>query len=313
MDRRRFLKLTTEVQAALVVATTEAACGGALAVVSGLIEAWGSPAPTAARQMLVGTGLRPKIIPSTRNPFRRKVPNTGFTAPSFDAARAIAGALDLDWSAAVIRPDVLAMDAGGDLVVIGGPLSNPFTQAVLGLDGVSPTLVSARGSRFRFPIYFEIERDWEEFADGTSGSGAGVLPTIRKPNWSIRYGDERLRARIEDGYVTEDFLLLTRLPNVFDDKVAFSPGIAIVSGANGAATRGVAQLLSPGPLLDELAEALSKRGDPPAWQALVRFPSILRVLERPDSPGQILAFEVLAAGREDLRFRDADLVLGVPV
>lgn len=186
-----------------------------------------------------------------------------------------------------------------DMLLFGSPASEGLSRVVFGYS------LYSRGEfvPFEQPL-FDMAYRWE--LDEASVRGRPVRRYVRgrpdaplRPPWAIRnlagngksliYKPEPYRDGPLEGFLKDDYLLITRVPNFLTD--AYCDGSSIISfgGAHGTATRAVKLLLKSKRALQDIARTLppSEGRLPSSYQILLRVHDIDHDKRRGSQPRAI--------------------------
>lgn len=230
---------------------------------------------TDALNELLGVGLRTDtcfrigVLHSTLE--RGSVHPDDAAAFATIAGPSLAHAMQSDW----LLLDEVAGDLESNVVVIGSPGSEGLSRLIFGYQESSDHRLQYTGTTLDLPYR------WEEDRAEVSASCLRMQPdghTSRRPNWPIvdaRHGLSLRPRTNNEGFLTSDYLLVTKLPN-FLTASGNERGRTILSvgGSHGVATRAVEHLFSQ----PELAAELLRRhhGAPaPHFQALFEARSVV--------------------------------------
>lgn len=230
-----------------------------------------------AKALCLGSGTSVRMVPSYDNPHSAI---KGLTKPTEWACRSLAALFHRRPDDMMVPPDALkSMNFSGDLILLGGPLANKLTRAVLGQDGRSELTVGdpARPA-LRFPFHFDIMRDQNAFANGIYREKPEHTPsgstTRRAPVWVVyRDGKRWFWPDVDkDHAIRTDALVITSLPNVLHaDSFKNGSRITILSGAHGTGMRSVFNLVRRRRLLEDV---INRARGLTAWQAVIKIDDI---------------------------------------
>lgn len=201
----------------------------------------------------------------------------------------------------------VTLDLDSNIVLIGSPESEPMTRLVFGYESAGASGYAYANGTIRLPYR------WNEHISGASHAlclqrrpGGGIA--IR-PNWplvaSLTGGCERSTwPYISNGFLSEDYLLITRVPNFLSERALTSgKTILSVAGLHGVGTRAVELLFRDARLVGETLDridAMQLRGRP--LQALFSINSIDH-----DSPSGSVATSLRLVDVAAVAFSDDEL------
>jgi hypothetical protein len=166
-----------------------------------------------------------------------------------------------------------------NLVLIGSPESEPLTRLLFGYE----VLPNGRGLRYRDDTVPLIYRWDEERRAAETLMCLHVRPhgvIAARPNWPLVHDTGELHkipVRLNNGYLAEDFLLITRIPNFITDTAWDSgAGIINISGLHSVGTRALGMVLDDGALVADIQARLDELPHrATAFQAVIHITSIL--------------------------------------
>ncbi len=208
------------------------------------------------RRLLLGDGLRCRVIPSCRD----GIP----TKPSLDAASSLITALDVDQNCIFPAGNLTPQDHSGNLLLLGGPVANAHVLALMGKNGASQIFKDKHNRPMRFDYRFDLATSLGDYRSEVIGSFA--------PNWELRVGDTTpLRPNLHNGKAVDDFVLITSIPNVFDvASLVAGERIIMFSGTHGAGTRAIDLLLRDSNTLETLGNQASGTTNKGGWQTIIK-------------------------------------------
>jgi len=236
------------------------------------------------RRLLLGTGHRVKIIPATFNKISGEGTRTGITPPAKSAVDKLVRLFELASDHVATVRDLKTNNLRGNLCAVGGPIANVLSENLFGQGGHSPSM-NHDGAPLRLPMFINNSLALEKMKMGES-----VLQGAkRSPIWRAQAGSRVYTPEIRKGKIAEDFLLVTNIPNIFDkESLEYHQRVVVVSGANGAGTRAVGNLLTSKFALDSLEKSASAVPRDGGWQALFHIPEVAN--NAPLRIGEILEF-----------------------
>lgn len=218
------------------------------------------------RQLLFGSGDHVRIIPAKQNPYELNPVPQGQTIPASMATSALTSLLRGQHADRVADAgSLIANDLSGNLVVVGGPIANEFTAALMGQAGIGSLIQSSSGLPFKFPIFLNNQQAIADVALGNFTIRAGS----KRPVWFIQLENSQLRPKFTQSGILEDYVKLTSIPN-FLDRPSFELGrrIIIFCGANGAGTKSVGLAVKSSTVFDRLLARASAVDPASGWQAV---------------------------------------------
>lgn len=188
--------------------------------------------------------------------------------PSIDHARA-AGWIEY--------PEDIEADLNAGMVLIGSPEAEALTRLVFGYRKLPGSAgVEHLGDVVDLPFCWREDARLVEAQCSRFVPGRGL---VTRPNWPI-VDNTGARAKLlwptlsNDGYLTSDFLLITRVPNFLTIEAQQSGrSIVSVAGTHGVGTRAVGVLLRDRTVLREIARKVPPGTE--AFQILVEACSIV--------------------------------------
>jgi hypothetical protein len=167
------------------------------------------------------------------------------------------------------------LDAGADieedLVLFGSPESETFTRHLFGYQ------YSSQGDKVvhldRLPLPFRWDEDPTSVVVRCLHYRAGGAVAVR-PNWPLVHckQDRRIFPLLNEGFLAEDYLLITRIPNYATVR-AHQSGRAIlsISGLHGIGTSAIGLVLGSSDIANQIAEMAEHN----IWfQAVIKVTSI---------------------------------------
>lgn len=136
-----------------------------------------------------------------------------------------------------------------DLILIGSPESEAMTRLLFGYSD-APDGLGVRRTRDTLPLFYLWH---EERRTGPTTLCLHVRPgghVAARPNWPLCWVQDgqisKIRVRLRDGYLAEDYLIITVMPN-FVSEASLESGARIASfaGLHSIGTRAVRSLLLP--------------------------------------------------------------------
>lgn len=163
----------------------------------------------------------------------------------------------------------------GISLISGSPVSNATTRYLFEFDYVDPNDKMAGLARVSDPVF---ETDFEFLLEKDALAKLGISEKVGKRgisgNWSIantRSG-KLYSSKTKDGRLMSDYLLVTRLPNVFD-KASYerNDALFVFAGTHGIGTKATDILLKDKILLDQLYKRIDGTM---YWQALFEIDDV---------------------------------------
>lgn len=218
--------------------------------------------------------VRSSFIPGQSHPHPRYRgdfhPDDEFVADVFDEL-----VRDVVEDRVKYNTDEIPQTLEGISLISGSPVSNATSRYLFEFDYVDPSDKMAGLTRSSSPIF---ETDFEFLLEKDALSKLGISDRIGTRgitgNWSIvnkKTGDI-FASTIQNGRLTSDYLLVTRLPNVFDKQsYEKNEALYVLAGAHGVGTKAVDLLLRDEPLLRKLDQRV---GGTMYWQALFQIDGV---------------------------------------
>lgn len=175
----------------------------------------------------------------------------------------------------------LKTDLKSNLELFGGPTSDGLTRITFGYrPDFGPDSLTLADAPVDLPYKWVLSRaQIDEHASVTHiVPGKGL---VTRPNWWIEGPDRMFVPETDsEGFLSVDYLLVTRLRNYLDPQ-ATGEGKFLISfgGTHGAAIRAVGLLLKDQEVLRQIAQRLSSR-KPASYQILLRVGAMKHDLER---------------------------------
>lgn len=155
-------------------------------------------------------------------------------------------------------------ELNGNLFFIGGPIRNIMSRIILGLGRTSPIEYFSTKKEKNFPCYFYIPKYKDQYnkIEYVKTLLSGGLMT---PNGEIgvSYG--------ENNFITEDYLLITKIPNIFSNKNSGQfQSIFIFSGIRSPATTAFELLIKDNHYTNLIINSVNASNSS-CWQALFKI------------------------------------------
>jgi hypothetical protein len=163
----------------------------------------------------------------------------------------------------------------GNILTVGSPISNEYAYAVFDNELVRGNLSYMRQSQ-RHPLTLPV-RNLLSGKDVEDKNRVVRRGKFTEPNWGVIVEGKAVFPEIDiDGRLKTDYLLLTKVPNFFDQNWS-SNGNALLSmgGVHGPGTQGFALLLSDHAATEKLNTRLKALGSP-YWQVLIKIIQVER-------------------------------------
>jgi hypothetical protein len=165
----------------------------------------------------------------------------------------------------------------GNLLVLGSPSTNALTTLTFQYNpnpaGQSFGFCRQEDPQFELP--FDFFMDGQYLVEQGAVYKRKVIGTFKEgPNWGIRNnsnGDIILPNVDSDGLITNDYLLVTVLPNIYDVAGNTDSRLVFFGGAHGTGTKAIDLLFQNKKLLESLVTKTEKT---PYWQALIEVKQI---------------------------------------
>lgn len=184
------------------------------------------------------------------------------------------------------------------LVLVGSPEGEPVARLAFGYRRTSTGELEYVGDTLELPFRWEEDRRKVEVDYARYVAGRGL---VWRPNWPIidHTGSEPRARRVQldnNGFSTNDWLVLTRLPN-FLSREGLHGGRAIISvaGAHGTATRAFENLLHDRTALQRIGSAVGADDD--GFQALIEVSDIVHDPQRGSYARKIAVRDVVPIRR----------------
>jgi hypothetical protein len=202
------------------------------------------------KRFLLQGAKRVTGVYSASNPFAQP---QSITDPTKYASQKLISNLDLvdSWRS---TSNLTTLHPEDDIILMGGPVPNPYSRLILGVGRGSPILGLASRDIVQLPFTFDLVTPLREGRFRQHSIGAG-----KSPDWDLIVNGSRIR---EPG----EYLLITSIPNVYAEKGR----IVIISGKGGPGTRAIDLVLRNRSLIEKLLKE-TKGFD--GWQILIAVPS----------------------------------------
>lgn len=156
----------------------------------------------------------------------------------------------------------------GAFVCAGGALSNSLTRIALqyvfvGDDPAEGVRISDTPFDLKYELVQDVSFARKEFGQATRSTAGGILTV---PNWAIidRKSGRAFTPRTDGtGLLLDDYLLVTRVPNITAKNIGTHSSITIFSGCHGVGTRSAHLVFEPELLRQTVSKISSEY-----WQAL---------------------------------------------
>jgi hypothetical protein len=207
--------------------------------------------------LLFGESKRQFYVPSFDNPYA-PLPPGSMTAPTADALKSIFDHVGFESRHIQELKETHPSKIDGSILLLGGPVPNKLSRAILGKGHGSPLFLHALGKRIDLPVHFA------NYLGDKLGPG-------NRPKYRIVVNGSSLQVA-EEGI--DDFLVITSIPNVCSVNFeTFKHRLVNVAGFHGGGMRAIDLVLEDEflpKLYKQLSESPKLKGAP-AWQALLRI------------------------------------------
>lgn len=196
----------------------------------------------------------------------------------------------------------LDMDIEESLLLVGGPVWDRLTRSIFGYrrdseDGNTnkEPQYSCNGLALELPFRFDLEASKISGRASRFIRSADGIAVETEPNWGIvgRDGSRYYPTLRHDGFLTTDYLLLTKIPNLFGDPTQGTERFFVnYAGAHGVAQRAAGIALSDQSLIRRVVEELKIDVDrvatwPNAFQVMLRVGDIKHDRRRISKPADV--------------------------
>lgn len=238
-------------------------------------------------ELFLGTREKVYLVPAQDNPAMTpdpavlKVdPYEVFTRTTLDAAKAFGAVLDIVEERIRRIDQLIALNGHGNLITFGSPTSNLIARAAM---RYGPTADGSDGLEYwgdrglELTIRYELNGERIRRSDAPHRVVTRVVQGREHaiPNWGIVRGPGGVECpELRGDKLTQDYLLISSLPNVFH-RGSLDAGHRIVNfgGTHREGTAATTRLFTNQNILESLRERIrSAQGSaptPPYWQALL--------------------------------------------
>jgi len=169
------------------------------------------------------------------------------------------------------------VDPAYNIICLGGPVSNFVTRQNMGYQRKGDEFLRVSDFPIDFPFLFDLSK--EKSRQITKRYTGGKVH--KEYNWPVITPSGLLNSKIKEGWLEENYLIITRMPNL-SNKIAWKErkDLIVISGAHGTGTRAVELLFENEKALKSIAEEV---GEARYHQSLLRVPEIIHDAQRHDT------------------------------
>lgn len=201
-------------------------------------------------------------------------------------------------------PNLTNIQSNQDVLAFGSPVSDTFSKLILEYEGEGYQLTRKKNPTIQIPFEYVMHKDLVDFSLAPARRFvAGEEKTM--PNWRIRengkfFPPPKLDER---GWISTDYLLITRLPNFLTRKAFLSGSqVLVIGGTHGVGTYAIKNLISQSKMLKEIRRRIHGK---PYYQILLPIESIDHELVQTEN-GLTLLSHAQQLGNPIVRTIDVD-------
>jgi hypothetical protein len=169
------------------------------------------------------------------------------------------------------------VDPAYNIICLGGPVSNFITRQNMGYQRRGDDFLKVSDFPIDFPFLFDLSK--ERSRQITKRYTGGKVH--KEYNWPIITPSGLLNSKVTKGWLEENYLIITRMPNL-SNEIAWKErkDLIIISGTHGTGTRALELLFETAKVLKSIVEEV---GEACYYQSLLRVPEIIHDTQWHDS------------------------------